>query len=843
MSNGNKLFRKAEKLLQKQKFDAAFGIYLELFEKEPNNEAVLLNLVDLSLRFGRTEDSLRYSNLLADLYIKRKDFSKAIVTCRKVLKVVSQDISTLAKLALLLEQSRKTSEAANAFRKAATAYHRNGKAAEALDCCQHLVNLEPDNLEAQIELAEVAIETHRPDLAAKALLRAADIARRNENESRWAELADRAHQIAPSNPDGCVAAAEVYLLRDQPSKAIALLEPVAQQKPGDAEASTLLCRAYLAAGEYTKTEPFCMKLFHDQPENVALTEQLIRGLLSQGKTSRAVRLLHGIKEQMYLQQGKTNEFLALAEQIYHADENNLEILELLPPIYSELNRDGDLRLALARLFNLYVAGERYDKAAETLESILDVDPYGATHADRLLNLEGHIDAIWYKNIAGRISVPGLGHGLTPGLSSEPDDEEAESGVPTSLEDLIVEAEMYHRYHLTAKLNETLKNIYRHHPGAHIENQSLNELYELVGFEPAPYERPPAGASGGQEGPAVQLPLEELGKLSSITAIIHRQATPERVLHAAAEQLGKHVEASRCWVAAGPPDSTALTAEYVAPGLAPSDTDATLAVCSFLNHLSATDPDGWSLDNASNVKELEPVAPQLRQMGISSLLAVPLMDKEQKAGLLLLEQCQTPRHWTDGEKMLARTVASQVAIAINSTRLRRLVRSLAGTDITSGLLPRSAYLDCLLAEARRAEEQSRPLTVCLLEPADAAELSKKFGPAEMQACIQQAGSTISSHIRQNDIAIRYGPHTIALCLPDTPVAHSHVLVEKLQARLRQNKSKAGLAPVMSAAVGDIILGPGFDAVDAVTEVINRLEGSLEILRQQPDARIILSHFEG
>ncbi len=763
------------------------------------------------------------------------------MTCRKILKAVPQDIRTLAKLASLLEQSGKNSEAVDAFREAAAAYRRNGDAVEALDCLQHLVNLEPESLEAHTELAEVARETGKPELAAMALLRAAYIARRNGNESRWAELAEQAHQIAPSNPEGCIAAAEVCLLRDHPVEAIALLEPVSQAKPDFTAALKLLCGAYLAASEYTKAEPICLKLYRDHPDTIGLTEQLVRGLLGAGQTARALGLLEGIKQQMYWQQGKKHEFLALAEQIYHADENNLQVLELLPPLYNEVNRDGDLRLALARLFNLYLAGERYDKAAETLESVLDVDPYGAAHADRLLNLEGHIDAIWYKNIAGRISTPSVGHGLAPVLPSESEDESA-LGTPGAIEPLIIEAEMYNRYHLTAKLNETLKRVDRLHPGAHLENESLNELYEMAGFEPSPFERPATDYPGEPGGDAVQLPLEELGKLSSITAIIHRQGTPEDVLHAAAEQLGRHVRSSRCWIAAGPPDSTALTAEYLAPGLAPSDTDAALAVCSFLSQLSAVGPEGWSLDIVSDAKDLEPIAPQLSKMGVASLLAVPLMDKEQKAGLLLLEQCQLPRHWTDGEKMLARTVASQVAIAMNSTRLRRLVRSLAGTDPATGLLPRSAYLDCLLAEASRAEEQSRSLSVCLMEPADAATLSRKLGDMEMQSYIQQVGRTVSSHVRQNDIAIRYGPYTLALCLPDTPLINSRVVVEKLQAQLSQIKMDADVPPHFRAAVGDLFLGPGFDAVDAVTEMVNRLETSMETLREQPEAAILLSRFE-
>lgn len=839
MANTDKMFRKAEKLLQKEKFDAALEIFLGMFHSEPQNEAVLLNLSDLSLKLGRPEDSLRFNSLLADLYIKRKDIAKAIATCRKGLKISPQDVQALINLAMLLRQSGKTTEAAGTFRKAAAACNPDSQSKQALECLRNLTELEPDNLEAHTELAKLAEHLRLQELSATAWLKAAEIARRNGMEDSWADFGQRAHRSDPQNPAATIAAAEVNLAQGHNAEVVKMLEPMCKSSPDDVAALKLLCRAYLNSSDYAKARTLCLKLNQSHPETLGLTEQLIRGLLADGQTAQALELLEGIKKQLYWEQGRKLDFLALAEQIYHADENNLEVLELLPPLYNELNRESELRKALARLFNLYLAGEKYFKAAETLDGMLDVDPYGTGHADRLLNLEGHIDAVRYANIAGRISVPVGGHGI----ASNPllvTDEEPQPGTPATLDDLLVEAEMYHRYRLTAKLEEILRKINRQYPGAQEENRALSDLYETTGIKPAP--APPEQDAGSANATEL-MPVGDLGRISSLTALIHRQGIPERVLSTAAEQLGRMMNSSRCWISAGAPGSTPLTAEYVAPGLAPSDPATALAICLFLTQQGDLDPEGWPVHNVQTAKQLEPVLPQLLQMGIASLLAVPLLDKEQKAGLLLVQQCQSPRHWTESEIVLARTVASQVSIAINSTRLRRLVRSLAGTDPTTGLLPRSAYLDCLLAEARRAEEQSRPLSVCLLEPVNAAGLIQTFGHAQMQSYIQQVSRVVSSLVRQNDIAIRYGPSTIALCLPDTPLLRSRFVIEKLQAQLVQTPISADVSPDFCAAAADLFLGTGFDAVDAVTEIINRLENSMEALRKQPETQVRLSSFNG
>jgi tetratricopeptide (TPR) repeat protein/GGDEF domain-containing protein len=849
MANTQKLFEKAEKLLQKQKFDSAQKIFLKLLEVQPQNEAVLLNLADLAIRLDQPEGSLSYNRQLADLYIERKDVSKAIVACRKILKAAPQNASTLAKLASLLKQARKTTEAVDTFSEAVDQYRCNGKTAEAIECLQQMVALEPGNIEAHVELAELASESDKKALAASALLKAAAIVRKKKMEDRWAELAERAHRLDPANDEGRLAAAEVCLTTARAHEAIALLEPLSLSKPDDATVMNLLCRAYLSTAEYEKAEPLCLKIYQADSETIGLAEQLIRGLLSTGETGKALSLVEGIKEQMYRRQEKKAEFLALIEQIYHADENNLQALELLPPLYNELNREGDLPLSLARLFSLYLADGRYSNAAEILEAMLDVDPYGASHADRLLNLEGHIDAIWYSNIVSRISLPGMGHGLSPD-SPTGSGTEAETGAPATLDDLMIEAEMYHRYHLTEKLEETLRKINRLYPGAHEENESLSELYELVDFHPAPVERPAAKNSTtqqtGTDVPAEpsHLAVEQLRGMSTITASVHRQVSPEQIVRVAADQLGRLLDSSRCWLALGSAETgQPLTAEYVSSGIAPSDPNAALKIWSFLMRRAANNSEGWPIDDVSAEGTLTPIAPEMQIHGIRSLLVMPLMDKEEPTGLLLAEQCGEARRWTSGEITLLRTVASQVAIAINNTKLRRLLRSLAGTDPATGLLPRSAYFDCLLAEATRAEEQSRPLSICLMEPVRAADLFRDLGEAQMCSYSQHVGGAVFSHVRQNDIAIRYGPWTIALCLPDTPLARSRIVIEKLQASLNQSATNAEMTTGFCATVGDLLLGGGFDAVDAVTEIINRLEASMETMRNRSEAGILVSRFEG
>ena len=839
MTDLDKLYEKADKYLQRQKFEAAVETYQEILRYDPNDEEALVNLGDLSLKLNRSADALRYQVQLVDYYGKRNDNPKAIAACRKVLKLAPQDAATVMKLATLLEKSQKTAEALEVYRQGLELYRRAGADKLALDCVTHIVKLSPDRMEDQLEFAELASRAHQSKVAVPAFLRAAQLARLAGDESRWETLVDRAHALDPADEDASIAATELNLKRGNTAEATKLIEPVLAKRAEDLQVVEFACRAFLGVGYFVQAQPLCWKLYRANPARADLILRLMEGLIQKGALQPVLASIDELKERLF-RQGKRNEFLGIMEKVYEADESNLEVLESLANLYNDLNKEDGLRRSLSRLFSLHLAGENYTKAADTLERIVDVDPYGEGHNDRLVNLEGHIDSVWYNNIQQRLHPPSSAQ-TSPAAKAAAAAAEREE----TLEDLLVEGEMYHQYQLSAKLAETLAKIDRMFPGTDEKNQRLRELYDAAGYTPK-FKAPvaaDAASRAGSDSPGAQ-PLEDLRKISEITANIYREATPQGVLQVAVKEIGRALNASRCWGAMGTPDRPpVLTAEYCSPLASPSDPAAALKVFGFLMGQATSNPEGWSLPSAGQAPLLLPVSAEIRKLGICSLQALPLMDKDAAAGLLVLEQCEAPRTWSPGESLLLKSTATQMVIAINNTRLRRMVRSLSGTDPETGLLPRSAYLDCLLAEAQRSKDQSQALSVCVLEPDNPQALMKSLGEAGVQRFILQVGKTLTPALRQNDISIRYSPLSVVVVLPDTPLPQAGLTVEKARRALSQVRVNGKEIANFCAAICDVPLGPNFDAVDSVTEVINRLEASLDRAHKEGGKRILISKFTG
>lgn len=103
---------------------------------------------------------------------------------------------------------------------------------------------------------------------------------------------------------------------------------------------------------------------------------------------------------------------------------------------------------------------------------------------------------------------------------------------------------------------------------------------------------------------------------------------------------------------------------------------------------------------------------------------------------------------------------------------------------------------------------------------------------MENMMQQIGQTICSHIRQNDVAVRYDATSIALLLSDTDSKNALLVIDKMKKVLVPTKIPGtDRNPPITAGIAEAVLQPQFDSVDIVTEVINRVENALEVARSE------------
>jgi diguanylate cyclase (GGDEF)-like protein len=644
--------------------------------------------------------------------------------------------------------------------------------------------------------------------------------------------------------------AEAKLRKGDAEGAVSLLDPLA---PNDKDVTflALFGESLLRTGHLDRAREVFEAFYAQKLEGFGKLFEVAAAYLRAGEDAKAASVLVHAKERMRAAR-KEGELASQMDRLAAVHPDSLLLAETVARIYEELNREAKYFDALVRLFDLYLIAGRIKESCETLDRLVDIDPYDYRNHERIAKLEGKADPAFLQNVMARAAKAATVSTRTDGfagagsdVAASPTSEDARSS--QALEDLIVQVEIFLQYSLQSKAVERLTKVAELFPGEEEKNERLRSLYDRANWWPKgePTKRAVAPAPGASApspvdtsavpSPAAPTPAEthrDLATIAEINRLMYRQSTPREVLATTAAEIGKYLGVTRCLIATGAAGEGAqVTAEYFAPGVAAAGAPAIPSILALASKASP-DPLGGIELNVTN-------APGLREVGLDSALAVVLTDKETQApsGTLLVGDARA-RKWKPNESFFLQAVGDQLVLSVNHTRLRSLVRSLAVADEKTGLLSRGAYLDCLLVESNRSRSQGTPLSLVLLQVDHGSELLRQQGDVAVDQYVEQLARALSSAVRQTDIVVKYTAWSLAFILPNTPIDNARSLAEKLL-QVAGTVRPSWEAPdlTVSAVAAEATSRPGDETEDRVTEWINRTEAGLDEARQRGGSSLV------
>ena len=824
-----KRVERAEKLLQKGKTAEALEEYLLVLRDDPENDVVRQLSADLCLSLNRNADAVKLLGDLFERQVTAGDATRASLTYKKLARHGSPTWQQKFRFGQLLEGSNKKL-AVGTYESALTDLGKLGKKQEVAEILDRIVAIEPTQPNL-MRVAELASELGNRKVAAGAFQRVAQlVASEGGDPAQWFE---KAYQEDSTNQDIALSYGRSLLKQGQVGAAIFILEPQTNSGEVSAEFRETYADALVAAGRFTEAEPMVWQLFEANPGRVQQVIALIGNLLDAQADDAAVALARKL-EQFQRRRGERRQFIAIMEDITASHRATPQILEFLSELYNASNRENDYCTTLLKLFDLYCSTGEFAKSAECLDRAAEVDPYEPGHLKRLEMLKGKIDEGRYRVIASRFTS-----------AAKPAQEPTQSQEPTlgasTLQDLMLQAEILVQYGMRNKAVERLQRIQELFPREEEKNEDLQRLYLSAGVTPryagaaALPAQAPAAAAPVVPAPVAAAPdpaadVHSFTRVAEITRKLYSQSTAPAVLSTAVREIGSHWEATRC-VAAMAKTGLPATAidEFCAEGYKKTSVPALGELVACLQQ-AATGHEPVAIQDAPRAAALQGARKVVAELGVSSILAVPLSDGEETVGILVLLH-NRPKVWQQADMVVLKTLADQMVIALNNAGLRRLVKNLSVTDEKSGLLKRASYIDLLLAESKRAIQNASALSVVLLQFGKSSALIKEYGETEVQAVMGKAGQLFAANIRSNDLAFRYDTSTIAILLGETGEKEATLAIEKLRkiiAEVRfpaKDNSGQGAPAQFSAGVAEAVIRAEYDPIDVVTEIINRVEHAL------------------
>jgi diguanylate cyclase (GGDEF)-like protein len=827
---------RAEKLLQKGKAAEALEEYLQALRDDPENDTVRQLSADLCLSQNRGRDAVHLLGELFERQVNAGDATRASLTYKKLARHGNPTWEQKFRFGQLLEGSNKKL-AVGTYESALSDLAKLNDKKGALQVLGRVVELEP--IQANfLRVAELCSELGESKAAAEGFKRVAHLTQASGGDpAQWYE---RAYQEDSSDEQIALAYGKSLLAQGQVGAAIFILEPQLNAGKNSPELRDIYAEALLAAGRYAEAEPLVWQLFEQNPSHISQVTALIGQLQESEQDATAVSLARKLG-QFQAKRGERRQFLAAMQELTAARRASPEMLEFLSELFNAANREGDYCQTLLKLFDVYCGTGDFAKAAECLDRAAEVDPYEPGHAKRLDILKSKIDENKFKEIASRFTS------TSPTAAQKAIEHEATLGAST-LQDLMLQAEILVQYGMRNKAMERLQRIQELFPREEERNEDLQRLYLAAGVtpsyagsasKPAPASVPVAAAAPVAD-PAAE--MRNVTRVAEITRKLYHQGTAPAVLTTAVNEIGAHWEVSRCVALMRTPGSAPTAVqEFCGKGVKEADPAVIKEVMIALQDATSNEPS--IINDAQRVPELQSVRKAVTELEAVAMLALPLSNGEDSVGVLALMH-NKPRVWPHTDAVVLKTLADQMVIALNNAGLRRLVKNLSVTEEKSGLLKRGSYLDLLLAESKRALQNSAALSVLLLQFGRSVALVKEYGEAAVESAMDKIGQQFAANIRTNDLAFRYDTTTIALILGDTAEKEAMMAIEKLRKIIAgvhlpaKDGSEKGHAMEFSAGLAEAVVRESYDPVDIVTEVINRAEHALATALGQGPGKIVV-----
>ncbi|MGD9973730.1 MAG: diguanylate cyclase [Desulfatirhabdiaceae bacterium] len=168
---------------------------------------------------------------------------------------------------------------------------------------------------------------------------------------------------------------------------------------------------------------------------------------------------------------------------------------------------------------------------------------------------------------------------------------------------------------------------------------------------------------------------------------------------------------------------------------------------------------------------------------STSICIPMIAQGRIYGLLHIQEKQPPAdipaEMADDSFHLAVTAAEQLSLALANLKLKSALRHQSIRDALTGLFNRRYLDESLGKEIARAGRSGTPVGIIMIDIDHFKRFNDTHGHDAGDTVLQSVGKFISGHVREGDIACRYGGEEFTLIMPGATLESAHARAEELR----------------------------------------------------------------
>jgi tetratricopeptide (TPR) repeat protein len=382
-----KVLKAAEKFLSQGKIDAAIKEYRQIVENDESDFTTLNMLGDLCVRAGKKDEAISCFQRIAEHYRDQEFTLKAIAMYKKVERLKPRDVEIARNLGTLYAAQGLIVDARAQYLFLADSYTRTGLTKDALEILRKIADLDPNNTDIRLKLANGYLKEKLPTEAVEAFKYAATRLYETGAFQQSLEACQKALELHPFDEEALAACVSAHVALGTAEDAAALLEKVVAERSDDQNLLEMLAGAYLAAEDPKGAEHATTMLMAQDAANYTKFIPVAQLYLKAGEIDEVARVLETIIEQM-LAGREENDLLELVRAALMQRPDHVRVLRLLVRIHWWQRDMEKLRVALERLAEAAQKAEQADDERYALTQLIRLAPDDEKYTERLRELGG-----------------------------------------------------------------------------------------------------------------------------------------------------------------------------------------------------------------------------------------------------------------------------------------------------------------------------------------------------------------------------------------------------------------------------------------------------------------------
>jgi len=383
--NKQKVLATAEKYVQQGKLQNAIAEYEKVLKNDAKDLTVTNTVGDLYSRLGETDKATVCFKNVGDAYASQGFTVKAIAMYKKICKL-QPSLESLLKLAELYSQQGLFNDARAQYLQVAEEFLKSGELENAVRIFQKILEMDPENSNMRVRLAEVYIRLGKKNEAWQIFSAAAESLRSKGSLSGAEEILQRMLTLDPGNTYALLMQGKNMIESGDAAGAVATLQKISDLDSHPDGLRDLL-KAYLQSGQLSEAGTVAHKLLTVHNDLPAISS-FADALMQAGQYETALQVFDQHAERLLAE--NSDKVLDSLHSIIGHVRDNPDSLQKLLDLFNKAGENTHVSEVIELLAHASVQSGDLTRARDLYQKLATVEPQNPLHMQNYQQVVGQL---------------------------------------------------------------------------------------------------------------------------------------------------------------------------------------------------------------------------------------------------------------------------------------------------------------------------------------------------------------------------------------------------------------------------------------------------------------------